>query len=309
MLVRRLVVMLVVLACAAAAAAQAARASNLIDRTTRRATAAGVKLQVNNDNVAVLTYRIGGSTVRKVAAWGAVNAIPPAANLEQQGFKLQYMGVTGRIKTSIVKGTFRNTCRPYRGPKLFWFVTGCTAADGSFWAVQSWQRALPNYGVPSRAPDLNAWELRLSHWSGPLAVLTVGTDWSFGGQFDHFYGALTLGGKPHFGFKTTSYGAPLDKFGILVYLDTFNSAYGKGWKRENSFVTHNPTGIFCYSMNPHGSRPAGKGTKYRMTAIGPGVTPDVVWQGNSPGPYDAEKDKAANEEQAAKYSDKSCRPN
>ena len=30
---------------------------------------------------------------------------------------------------------------------LAWFVTACQAADGSYWALQSWQRALPDYGV------------------------------------------------------------------------------------------------------------------------------------------------------------------
>ena len=135
----------------------------------------------------------------------------------------------------------------------------------------------------------------------------------FGGQWQHLYGSYTYLGKPHFGFKTTSYGAPLDKFGVLIYLDTFNSAYGSGWKRENSFVTHLNTSIWCYSVVPHKigavSRPAGKGAKYRMTAQSPGALPDVMWTGLSPGAYDATKDQAANAEQQQSYSDKVCKPN
>jgi len=292
---------------AALAIAQGSAASNLIDRAAVRPTAATLKLGVNRENVALVSYRsVAGP--RRVVSWSAVDAIAPTTARDQEGFKVQYIGVQGQIRTEVVKGTFVNSCRPYTGPKLFWFVTGCTAPDGSWWAVQAWQRALPNYGL--KAPrDLAVWEIRLSHWRGELPLLTMKGDWSYGGQWEHFYGSVTYKGKPMYGFKTTSYGAPLDKFGVLVYLDTFNSAYGKGWLRENSFVTHNPNGIFCYGMNPHGPRPSGKGTKYRATAVGPGVLPDVVWTRNSVGPYDPAKDKLANDEQRESFSDKSCKPN
>jgi hypothetical protein len=41
---------------------------------------------------------------------------------------------------------------------------------------------------------------------------------------------------------------------------------------------HRGTGVFCYGFFGHGSRPPGKGTRYRATVIGPGVTPDVYWE-------------------------------
>src|SRR5947207_12608839 len=61
-----------------------------------------------------------------------------------------------------------------------------------------------------------------------------------------------------------------------------DSACGGGWKRDNSFLTHRAKGSFCYGLFPHGSHPAGSGKKYRATAEGPGVTPDVMWQGEAP---------------------------
>ena len=85
------------------------------------------------------------------------------------------------------------------------------------------------------------------------------------------------------GFRSTAGGNPLDTFGRNLYVDTFNSAYGPGWKRENSFLMHKGTGTFCYGFYPHGSHPIGKGERYRATIIGPGVTPDVMWQGNALG--------------------------
>jgi hypothetical protein len=92
-----------------------------------------------------------------------------------------------------------------------------------------------------------------------------------------------------YGFGTTRFGAPTDGFGSLVYLDTYNSVYGQGWRRENSFVSHNPTGVFCYGFysfdptkggykHPPGwtaRRGPGTGEKYRLLASGPGVTPNV----------------------------------
>jgi hypothetical protein len=295
-----------VLALVAAALAPAAGASSLIDRN-----ATHVTLQVNRENVALLSYHSSiGNVSRRVVAWGAVNALPkPNPDLVQESFKVTYLGAKGPIRTEIVKGTYKNACKKYTGPKLTWFVTGCTAPDGSFWAVQSWQRPLPNYGVKPRTALDGAFELRLSHWKGPLPELEVHDDWSFAGRFDHLYGNYTYLGNPQFGFKSTSYGAPLDKFGVLVYMDTFNSPYGRGWLRENSFLTHLNSGIFCYSVNPHGTRPAGKGSTYRLTAQSPGALPDVSLTLPGPGVYDAKKDATANQQQAEAFSDGVCKPN
>ena len=66
--------------------------------------------------------------------------------------------------------------------------------------------------------------------------------------------------------------------------------YGPGWRRENSFVPHNPTGVFCYGFYPFDptkggyKHPPGRrrsaapasGEQYRLTASGPGVTPNVA---------------------------------
>ena len=118
---------------------------------------------------------------------------------------------------------------------------------------------LPNYGVKASATQ-SVWELRLSHWTGDLPVLTIDTDWAWH-QWDHLFGTFTYNGQPVFGYKATPGGNPLDTFGRNVYVDTFDSVYGTGWMRENSFLTHTNTGAFCYSVNPHGSHPAGKGTE------------------------------------------------
>ena len=282
-----------------AALASNASASQLVDRN-----ATAIKLEVNAKGEALLSYKAHGEQ-KHVLAWGAENAIAPTRARPQIAFKLDYAGGWGKYHSTYWK-TFKNTCAPYDGPKLAWFVTGCTATDGSYWALQAWQRMLPNYGVKATATQ-SVWELRLSHWTGELPVLTIDTDWAWH-QWDHLFGTLTYKGQAVFGYKATPGGNPLDTFGRNIYVDTFDSAYGKGWMRENSFLTHTNTGAFCYSVNPHGSHPAGKGTEYRATVEGPGVTPDVMWQGSAPGPYDKAADLVANDA-ITQLGDKQCHGN
>jgi hypothetical protein len=285
----------------AAVAAPAASASELIARN-----AIGVRLQVDAQGRALLSYRAGGRS-RHVLAWGAVDAIEPTRERPQVQFELDYSGGWGTTRTAIWK-RFRDACRPYDGPPLAWVLTACTAPDGSYWALQQWQRMLPNYGLrPNR--EQAAWELRLSHWQGEAAQLEVELDWAYR-RFHHLWGRFTYLGEPVHGFRSTTRGNPLDTFGRNLYLDTFDSAYGRGWRRENSFLTHVGSGSFCYGFYPHGKRSAGHGTRYRATIIGPGVTPDVLWQSDAQGPYDRSLDRLANERQQEFFSGSPlCRPN
>jgi hypothetical protein len=260
-------------------ASHAASASQLIDRN-----ATNVKLETDAKGEAMLTYTVGGQ-VKHVLAWGAVNANPPKRGGQQVAFKLDYSGGYAKYHKSDYWSTGAWVCLPYDGPALAWEVAACKAPDGSYWALQSWQRNLPDYGAAPNATQ-SVWELRLSHWTGALPTLSITLDWSYH-RYVHLFGTYTYGGLGEYGFAATSSGTPLDSFGRNIYVDTFDSAYGTGWRRENSFLTHGPKGSFCYGFYPHGSHPAGAGAKYRATVIGPGVAPDVMWQGNAPGPYNA----------------------
>jgi hypothetical protein len=283
----------------AALSAATANASTLVDRNAH-----GVQLAVNAKGEALVSYTASGK-VKHVLAWGALNAIAPTRARPQLDFKLDYAGGWGKYHKDYWK-TFGRSCGAYNGPPLAWKVTACTAPDGSYWALQAWQRMLPNYGLVPTATQ-SVWELRLSHWTGDLPVLTISTDWAWH-QWDHLFGTFTYGSSPVFGFRSTPAGNPLDTFGRNIYVDTFDSTYGAGWKRENSFLTHTNTGVFCYSFNPHGARPAGRGTKYRATVEGPGVTPDVMWEGDAPGAYDKAADQVAND-QITQLGDKQCHAN
>lgn len=275
------------------AAGQGAKASNLIDRNAH-----SIRLQVNGKGEALITYSAAGR-LRHVLAWGAVNALAPTTVRPQIKFKLDYAGGWGKYHTLYWK-SFQNRCRPYNGPALVYLVTACTAPDGSYWALQAWPVPLPDLGFTPWLPSQSAIELHLSHWTGHnLAVIEVHNDWVYAGMWQGFFGRVTYNGQPVFGFKADRYGAPLDQYERLLYLDTFDSVYGTGWRRENSFLSHNPTGMFCYGFYPFnplkggyqyppgynsGPRGPGVGSQYRLSLEGPGVTPDVsvVWSGLHP---------------------------
>lgn len=287
-----------VLACALGVAlslAGTASASQLIARN-----ASQISLEVNARGTALVTYRAQGKLTH-LLAWGAVNARqrPASPKIKQVAFKLDYSG--GWLHHRQTWRHFKNTCRAYDGPELAWFVAGCTAANGSYWALQSWQTALPDLGLAPWLQSQKTWWLHLSHWTGNLAKLDVYTDWIYGGRFQEVFGQYTYNGVGIRGFATTRVGAPTDGYGRLLFLDTYDSSYGKGWLRENSFVSHGPPGMFCYGFyarnpwqggyahprsTPNRKRGPGTGELYRITAPGPGVTPDVLWQGAGLHPYD-----------------------
>jgi hypothetical protein len=257
-----------------------AAGSELIGRN-----ATGVRLQADAQGRALISFRSEAQS-KQLLASGAIDARAPSQGQPQVAFKLQHGGSIGP-----------NVCGAYKGPPLAWKVAACTGPDGTHWAVQAWQRMLPNYGV-SPSSEQAAWELRLSHWSGPVAKLEIWSDWSYR-RFHHLYGRLTYRDGGVYGFRSTRFGVPLDSYGRNIFVDTFGSTYGAGWKRENSFLTHKAAGGFCYGFYPHGRHPVGSGKKYRATVIGPGVTPDVMWEGPAPGSYDPSVDAQANADQRA----------
>ena len=306
---RRLALTLVLVAGLAVPAT--ASASQLIARDGREVT-----LRVNAKGQALLGYTAKGRRW-DVLAWGAINAVHPSPDRRQVAFRLDYSGGWATYRKTL-SSSFRNVCGRYTGPQLAWFLIGCTMPDGTHWAVQSWQRGLPNLGFEPWKPLQASRELRLSRWNAELPKLELFTNWAYSKRFHHLFGRLTWLGQPVYGFGATSKGAPTDSFGRNIYLDTLNSAYGPGWRRENSFLAHRGTGVFCYGFYPHdpypgyppvGRRPEGKGERYRATVVGPGVLPDVTWEATAPGAYDESLDNKLRDVQRAIYGlDTRCKP-
>jgi hypothetical protein len=262
--------------------APSGRASERVD-----VNAAGVRLAVNAHGTALVTYRARGRTFH-LLVWGAVNARPPSQAVPQVHFGFDWSG-GWKTRHRLVWKHFGNRCGKYDGPPLVYVVAACTAPDGSYWALQAWQPYLPHRGYAPWLARQTEWELHVSHWSGPTAKLEAYADWAFNGQAHDLFGRLTYLGNPVYGFGIGRDGAPNDRYGRSLYIDTLDSAYGSGWSRETSISFRRGSGAFCYSFwpthdntlpgYPNNPRPAGNGKRYRITVEGPGVTPDLQWEG------------------------------
>jgi hypothetical protein len=252
-------------------------------------------LQVDRAGHALVTFEDKGK-VRRLLVYGAINALPPTPGGRQVAFTVDYSGGWKALKTPDYYKKIKNVCSAarYDGPVLPFKVFACKATDGSYWALQRWQRMLPDLGFTPWRPEQAAQELHVSHWKGPLPELNVTMDWAWGNRYEQIIGTYSYAGKPVYGFRSTSSGIPLDGWGRNIYLDTFDSAYGAGWKRENSFLAQSTNGRFCYSLGPRPPYPGypaspprqGAGERYRLVAQGPGVTPIVSAEIPAIGPFD-----------------------
>jgi hypothetical protein len=275
-------------------------------------------LRVNAKGIALVEYTTKAALRRHVLAWGAINAVPnQSQGSVQQRFQLDYSGGWKSQKNAGYWKTFKNGCKRYDGPALPFFVAGCKAADGSYWALQAWDRNMPMRGFAAWLDKQKAAELHLSHWSGDLPVLEIYRHYTYGNANQGFFGRLTYRGQPVFGTRSPS-ATVADTWARNIYIDAFDSDYGQGWKHDTAINTHPVNGAFCYTFTPQApprgypsEKPNGDGLgdRYRISVIGPGVTPIVQWEATKLARLDAGDQSAA----TAKFDeilggDKHCAP-
>jgi hypothetical protein len=289
----RLAASLLVVLAAVAAATRAVASEPLQD-----ANVTFDSLKVNARGEALLTYRRSDGRLRHVLVWGAINARAPSQDVPQVRFRRDYAGGWGKYRNGKYWKSFRNRCRPYDGPALAMLVAACKAPNDTYWTVQAWQRRLPLLGFDPWLPHQTNWELHVAHFSGELPKLEVFPNWTYGSRWQGVFGRYTYLGQPIFGFGATAKGVPKDKYGRNLYIDTLNSPYGPGWRRESGILTHRGTGTFCHSFVPQRPfagypsqdvRPAAAGERHRITVGGPGVMP--VMQVELPGLTNADLER------------------
>lgn len=258
-------------------APSAAFGSYLLDRN-----ASNVTLRVNGAGTAQVSYTTDGQK-EKVLLWGALNM--NGAGAQGQEFKIDRSN-GWKSKRNDPKKALPNTCAPYHGTDHLPFLAApiCKASDGTFWAVQSYQyTSTPtmNYGAKvgsSKYP----YQLRVSHWSGPIATIEARANWSYAGRYQHLFGLVQYKGKGVFGFKHKLDGECQDKFCRNIAIDSYDSDYGPGWHRANAILVNAPNGQWCFGLTKKGTTAgqrltgASKVGKYRVYLSGPGVTPDPM---------------------------------
>ena len=148
-------------------------------------------------------------------------------------------------------------------------------------------------------------ELHVSHWTGALPVLEVWPNWTYGGDLQGFFGRLTYDGSRSTEPDRRRRRSPI-RFARNVYIDTLNSVYGRGWKRDSASTRTSETEASA-TRSSRSRRPqdaviramsrAGRDsvTAHRITVMGPGATPVIRWEGARLGPYDRRRDAAINQ--------------
>ena len=130
-------------------------------------------------------------------------------------------------------------------------MAACKAPDGSYWALQRWQRLLPMRGIAPFRPGAGG--VRAPHLAlgGELARLEVSPNWTSRRTRRGSSAGSPTAGRPVYGFRTPPSGNPTDGYARFFYVDTFNSAYGAGWKHETSIVFRNPQRRLLLQLLPH----------------------------------------------------------
>jgi hypothetical protein len=220
-------VRIVLVLAAALALAPVARCSQSLGDPNLR----NVSLLVNANGTALVSYEREDGSARQVLVWGAINAVPPSTTVPQIAFHLAASRPVENL-AHLSARKFINTCGPYDGPPLPFLVTACKAQDGSYWAIQAWQRLLPMRGIDPWLPWQSKVEFHLFHWSGPVAQLDVSQNWTYGGRWQGIFGRLTYNGQAVYGFKTPSATKRGDSYARYVYVDAHDSVYGAGWRHD-----------------------------------------------------------------------------
>ena len=183
-------------------------------------------------------------------------------------------------------------------------VAACKAPDGSYWALQSWQRIQPLRGLPrvqARAHEVRAAPLALARAARRARGLA---ELDLRGPLARRLRTPAVRGRAVRGYKTPNQAA-YDPYARFFYIDTLNSPAGSGWKRASAVVTRVPTGAFCltfvplpappgYPGPPGKIYPSAAGDRHRVTVMGPGVTPVLRWEGAALGRYDRDEDSVYN---------------
>ena len=231
-------------ACAFALCLPASAAGAILsDRSVTDAT-----LKVNSRGIALVEYTTTAGLRRHVLVWGALDGTPHPTEppSTQARFQLDYSGGWKSRRNPNYWRTLRNACGPYDGPTLPFLITACKAPDGTYWALQAWQRNLPMRGFEPWTDWQRGVELHVSHWSGELPDVQLYRHWTYGHRLQGIFGRLMYRGQPVYGTKTPS-SRVRDEWSRNVYIDTYNSDYGPGWRHDTAIATHR-NGGFCYSF-------------------------------------------------------------
>ena len=173
-----------------------AGASTLIDRN-----ATGVTLKVDaTGQRARLVPRAAASAAR--ARLGRCQRARPDCRLAAGGLQARLLGRLGQRDAGRLEDV-REHMRAIHGPDARLARDRLHRAGRQPLGAAVLAADAAELRSRRRPPKQAVWELRLSHWTGELPVLTVNTNWAYR-KFDHLFGTFTYDGAPVHGFRSTA---------------------------------------------------------------------------------------------------------
>ena len=210
-----------------------------------------LRLQVNANGKALLTYRREDGRIRNVLVWGAINARPPSTEAPQVAFHFDYSGGLASLG-HYAAPRFVNRCAPYDGPQL------CRSSSPRARRPTAPTGRCRHGGGSSRCADShrgsrtkNKLEFHVSHWSGPLAAARRVAELDVRRPLAGAVRAVSRTAAARCsGTSTPSATKRGDGYARYVYIDAHDSMYGPGWRHDAGKVLHLGNGAFCYSFVP-----------------------------------------------------------
>ena len=219
---------------------------------------------------------------------GAVNARSPEPAVPQVHSRRT-------TRAAAANGALQEHLPAVRRPAARVVLAGCKASDGSYWALQMWQRMLPNLGYVPWTHGQKVWEVHVSHWTArsrrSRRMRTGSTPAA---------STRSSAGRPtrqaHLRVQDDEVGQParllrspdLPRHARLRVRDGL--ATGELVRRAQAerhvLLRLLSTSAVRRLPAPAFGRLAGNGSRYRLTLYGPGVTPDVAVYVNGLPDYD-----------------------
>lgn len=302
-----------------------AQASDLVGRVVGGASSVSFSMATTGPETVVLGFRDQRLGRTRVCATPAPNTIggirlryncPTSIPTKTKACRRPRSA--DRLPTRITKGFAPRICT--RGARTwliqFWYRTGMGDFGGKVnkaafeLHLSTWTRDKARVGVPARvnpAANKRPYAITsLTQATTPILggeapfdgfpLLQVYPRWSkyspggYNGRLnrEHYFvifGAYRQGNVDVYGPARRS-GNPTNEFGRNVYIDTYDSDYGKGWRRVTGALTQPRGGNWCYEFSP---KPASKGklgvskrNRYRITIVGPRALPDQRYEFTAP---------------------------
>ena len=212
-------------------------------------------LKVSAKGIALVEYTTMAGLKRRVLVLGAIDGLAHQTDPTVHAVELPD-GLLGRLEEpgeSALLARSEHPVRALRRPGAA--VLRCRLQGAR-------RHVLGAAGVAAKPADagLRSWterqrgvELHVSHWSGELPEFQLFRHWTYGAAHQGIFGRLLYRGAPVFGTRTPS-ASVRDEWSRNVYIDTFNSDFGPGWRHDMAIATHVCNGGFCDPFVPQ--RPA-----------------------------------------------------